>query len=83
MELTNDPFGEENLLLTQKKQRIKSKNSDRKCNISKKKREDAPTKVEHKQMQTKKPNISIGDIAWEKSHWLQGSKEIVEAEHCM
>lgn len=60
MELTNDPFGEENLLLTQKKQRIKSKNSDRKCNISIKKREDAPTKVEHKQMQTKKIHFNWG-----------------------
>lgn len=60
MELTNDPFGEENLLLTQKKQRIKSKNSDRKCNISIKKERMRQQKWNIKQMQTKKNTFQLG-----------------------
>lgn len=67
MELTNDPFGEENLLLTQKKQRIKSKNSDRKCNISIKNERMRQQKWNINRCKKKK-YISIGDIAWERSH---------------
>lgn len=67
MELTNDPFGEENLLLTQKKQRIKSKNSDRMCNISIKKERMRQQKWNITDA-NKKKYISIGDMAWERSH---------------
>lgn len=61
MELTNDPFGEENLLLTQKKQRIKSKNSDRKCNIS----------IKKERMRQQKQNI-VTDANNKKIHFNWG-----------